>query len=146
MKKVHKNSAIIASLTILTFFISTALVEITGNKAYIILVKTYIVISLALLIPTIIITGITGNKLAQGRESVKIIQKKLLRTKIIAGNGIFILVPAAFLLWNLSANSDYGTFFIVIQLLEFIAAGTNITLMTFNMKDGMCLAKKPRGN
>ena len=59
--------------------------------------------------------------------------------KIIAANGILILLPSAIFLAMRAQASQFDTIFYAIQGLELIAGATNITLLSQNMKDGMAL-------
>lgn len=142
MKKIHKFSAIFALLLILTFFISTLMVEIFGSYGDIRLVKEYIFYALSLLIPAIITAGASGNFLAKNRKNAKIVQNKMRRMKIIAFNGIFFLVPSAVFLWYLSNQNQFGAEFVSVQVLEFVAGATNIYLMVKNARDGLRLKGK----
>ena len=62
--KIHAASATIALILISTFFLSSLVVEIIGEKSLILTVKTYIFYAIWILLPVMAIAGATGNKLA----------------------------------------------------------------------------------
>ncbi|KAA3608768.1 MAG: hypothetical protein D8M58_18700 [Calditrichaeota bacterium] len=137
--KAHVISAFIAFLTIALFFSSTIVVEIIGSPDSIYFVKKSILYGLLILIPAMMATGITGNLIAKNKKG-KLIQKKLTRLKIIASNGVLILIPCAFLLESLAGAGNYNEWFYSIQGLELIAGATNLYFLGLNMKDGFLLS------
>jgi hypothetical protein len=69
---------------------------------------------------------------------------KLRRMKIIAANGLLVLVPSAlFLNWRASAG-DFGAAYFAVQLIEFAAGGVNLALLGLNMRDGLRLSGRLR--
>mgnify|MGYP003109623425 CR=1 FL=1 len=138
--KLHAASATIALLLISTFFLSSLVSEIIGDKALIITVKTYIFYAIWILLPTMAIAGITGNKLAPNAKSGVIGMKKK-RMPFIAANGVLILIPAAIFLKNTAVSGTLDTTFYTVQIIELFAGFINISLMTLNLKDGLSLSK-----
>ena len=141
---VHRSSAIIATLCIGTFFVSSIVVEIFGSPETIATVKHLIVFpGLFILVPSIALTGATGFALT-GKRKGGLIDRKKKRIPFIAANGIIILVPSAIFLNHLAANQDFSSVFYIVQGLEFIVGGVNLTLMSLNMRDGLKLSGKLR--
>jgi hypothetical protein len=63
---------------------------------------------------------------------------------VIAGNGLLILVPAAIVLDRWAAAGVFDARFYVVQALELVAGGTNLTLRELNMRDGLRLSGRLR--
>ena len=139
--KAHAIAGLIALLTICTFWVSTMISEIFGSADQIILVKSTILLAMFILIPAIAITGASGFALG-GKWKLPQITKKKGRMKIIAANGILILLPAAFFLSARAQNNNFDAIFIAVQIIEMIAGAINIALILLNMRDGIALAKR----
>lgn len=135
-KLIHPIAGTIALLTILTFWLSTALSELFGSEATIIVVKTAIPWGFLLLVPAIAAAGGSGFALAGGRRS-GIVGAKLKRMPLIAANGILVLIPSALFLAAKAKAADFDTTFYAVQALELLARATNIGL---NMRDGLKLS------
>lgn len=134
--KLHKIFAIVAFATILSFWFSTLIVELFFNYEAITYVKSLIVFpGLFILIPSIIITGISGNIIAKKSKKKELIEKKKKRMPIIAILGAFILLPSAIYLDMLASQQIFDTKFYMIQVLELIAGATNSVLMFLNIRD-----------
>ncbi len=141
--KIHAISAFIAFLTIALFFISTVLVELTGDHSSIYFVKRGIVFGLFVLIPSMMVAGISGNLITKNKKG-KLIRKKLNRLKIIVFNGVVILVPCAFFLESMAGSGNFDEWFFGIQGLELAAGAINLILIGSNIKDGFLLSGRLR--
>lgn len=107
-----------------------------GNAAQIASVKIWIVSRLPMLVVSFIIVGASGYILTGGKPR-GLAAKKLQRMKIIAPNGIFILVPAAlFLRWK-AGNAELDSAFYTVQMIEIIAGTVNLILLGMSMRDGL---------
>ena len=62
--------------------------------------------------------------------------------KLIAANGLLILLPSAVFLAMRAQAGLFDTAFYTVQVLELAAGATNITLLGLNMRDGMQLRKR----
>jgi hypothetical protein len=141
-RKIHVAVSIIATLCIATFFTSTIIVELFGTKDQIVVVKGLILIpGLLILIPAMAATGGTGFALSKSRKGVLVDNKKK-RMPFIAANGIFILMPCAIFLEQWASIGVFDTKFYFVQGLELVAGATNLTLMGFNIRDGLTMAGK----
>lgn len=136
----HRISAVIAFLMILSFFTSTLVVELMADPASILQVKTYIANGIWFLIPLMAAVGITGHKMAPNVKKGPIGSKKK-RMPFIALNGLLILVPAALYLQHLASAGQFGTLFYAIQGLELVAGGVNLTLISLNIRDGLRITR-----
>ncbi len=136
IKILHPIAGAAALLTILTFWLSTAAVELFAGPAAVTAVKTAIPWGFLLLIPALMAAGLSGMRLGAGRRG-KLVDRKHRRMPFIAANGLLILVPSALFL---SARAQAGLFdatFYAVQALELIAGAANIVLLGLNMRDGL---------
>ncbi len=137
LKSIHKIFSIIAFLCISSFFMSTIIVEIFFDRVAIVNLKELIVYpGLFILVPSIIITAISGQKLATSYTDSKVIQRKQKRMPIIALNGIVLLIPCAIFLYIASNKNQFDILFYTVQSVELIAGCINLVLMGLNYRDG----------
>lgn len=137
-RTIHIVAGVTALLTISTFWTSTILSELFGSHDTIIVVKTSVLWGMLVLIPAMATAGATGNILGKGWRLPEV-ARKTKRMKIIAANGILILLPSAVFLAMRAQAGQFDMIFYTVQALELIAGATNITLLSLNMKDGMSL-------
>ncbi|MDP2609086.1 MULTISPECIES: hypothetical protein [unclassified Oceanobacter] len=145
LQQAHIWFARLAMALIVTFWGSTIVVELIGDPDLIYQVKNAIFYAIWLLVLAMAVTGISGAKLA-GTRSSGLIGRKKKRMRFVALNGVFILIPAAIYLRSLAAAGDFGSTFYTVQALELLAGAVNLTLMGFNIRDGLRLStatKKP---
>ena len=138
LKAIHPVAGVVALLTIATFWLSTALSDLFGSTAAVTAVKTAIPWGFLLLIPALAAVGGSGFAMAQGARD-GLIGAKRWRMPIIAANGIFVLVPSALFLAGKARAGQFDASFDVVQALELVAGGTNITLLGLNLRDGLRL-------
>lgn len=143
IKRLHLTAAVIGLLTILVFWTSTVLAELSGSESLIVLVKQTIPWGFLILVPALATAGITGFSMAKGATNARIKAKKR-RMPFIAGTGLLILIPAALYLDALATRGDIGSLFYAVQALELLAGATNITLMSLNLRDGLRLSHAVR--
>lgn len=134
-KVIHPVAGAIATLTIATFWLSTAVSELFASQATIVAVKTAIPWGFLLLVPALMAAGGSGFVLAKGRRGGPI-SAKLKRMPFIAGNGLLILVPAALYLAAKAKGGEFDTGFYMVQAIELAAGAANLTLLALNMRDG----------
>ena len=135
-KFAHPVAGVIALLTIATFWFSTAISELLASQSVIASVKTAIPWGFLLLIPALAAAGGSGFALAKGRRGA-LIEAKMKRMRIIAANGIVILIPSALFLASKARSGEFDTAFYAVQALELMAGATNVALLTRNMLDGL---------
>lgn len=139
--KLHAAAGTLALLTICTFWLSTILSELFGTAATIAMVKTAILYGMIILIPSLAIAGASGAALARGWRVAQVTAKAR-RMKMIAANGLLILLPSAIFL---AIRANAGTFddvFFAVQALELLAGAINITLLALNLRDGLALSRR----
>ncbi len=137
----HAASGTLALLLICTFWLSTALSEAFMSHAQIATVKTAILYGMALLIPCMITAGVTGAQLGKSWK-LPVVAAKSKRMRIIAMNGVLVLLPSAVFLAMRAQAGQFDTLFYGVQLIEIIAGAVNITLLGRNLKDGLSLRKR----
>ena len=91
----------------------------------------------------ILITGGSGFSLARGRHSPAIDRKRW-RMKIIAANGLLVLLPLAILLYRRADEGLLDGVFYAMQTLELLAGSTQLTLLALNFRDGRKLSRRKR--
>lgn len=138
---IHAAAGAIALMTITAFWTSTVLSEIFGDHACIATVKTAILWGMLILIPALATAGASGASLGKGWRLPQVAQKQK-RMKLIAANGLLVLLPSAIFLGLRAQAGVFDSLFYTVQGIELIAGAINITLLARNMKDGMALRSR----
>ncbi|MFC9475988.1 hypothetical protein ACFTS5_27705 [Nocardia sp. NPDC056952] len=133
--RIHPVAGAVGLLTVLTFWTSTVVSELSGSTAAIVAVKLAIPWALPILVLALAITGGTGFRLA-GKSAMPALLAKKRRMPFIAGNGLLVLIPSAITLAVLAGRAEFGPLFYGVQALELFAGATNIVLMSLNARDG----------
>jgi hypothetical protein len=137
--KAHALVGTIALLCIGTFWTSTLVSELFLGPDSVTAVKNGVLTAMWVLIPAMAATGGSGFVLARGRGG-RLVQAKTRRMKIIAANGLLILLPSAFFLARMANSGQFDALFYACQGLELIAGAANFTLLALNMRDGLRLS------
>jgi len=141
--KIHAAAGGIAMLTIATFWTSTVMSELFAPAAQIAQVKQMIVWGLLVLVPAMAAVGASGFAIG-GKWKGPVIAAKKRRMKIIAANGVLILVPAALYL-NMKAQAfAFDPAFYAVQAVELVAGAVNFALLGLNMRDGLRMTSRRR--
>jgi len=143
IQKLHAAAGALALLMIAGFWGATALTELVGDAHRITTVKTGILYGMVVMIPAMATAGITGAGLGRGMR-LPAVAVKLNRMKVIAGNGILILLPSAVFLALRAQAGQFDSGFVIVQTIELLAGAVNITLLGLNMRDGLRLAARRR--
>jgi hypothetical protein len=143
-KILHPLAGALAMLTIATFWLSTVFSELFGSQAVITSVKTAIPWGLLLLVPALAAAGGSGFALARERRGAALVASKMKRMRIIAANGILILIPSALFLASKATAGEFDAAFYAVQALELVAGATNLALLGLNMRDGLKLTSRLR--
>ena len=114
LKIVHPVAGMIATLTIATFWLSTAISELFLSEAAVVAVKTAIPWGFLILIPALAATGGSGFVWSKGQRQ-GLVGAKLKRMPFIALNGLLILIPAALFLASKARAGEFDTTFYVVQ-------------------------------
>lgn len=137
-RTIHPVAGSIALLMIVSFWLSTAISELTAGVATVTTVKTLIPWGFVILIPALIAAGGFGFRLGKTMRGPLVAAKKK-RMPFIAANGILVLIPAALYLSFKAQAGSFDAGFYTIQAIELIAGAANITLLGLNMRDGLRL-------
>lgn len=140
---IHAVAGAVAMLCILSFWTSTAVSELFLAQGAVVAVKQAILQGMLLLIPAMAVTGGSGFSLA-GSRSGRLVDTKRKRMKIIAMNGLLIMVPSAFFLSHKANAGEFDTVFYAVQMAELAVGVVQLTLMGLNFRDGLKLAGRLR--
>lgn len=141
--KLHGFFGAVALLCIGTFWASTVVSEAFLDLDSVTAVKNAILTGMWLLIPAMAATGGSGFSLASSRRG-RLVEVKARRMKIVAANGVLVLLPSAFVLASWANAGRFDGAFYALQTLELLAGAANITLLVLNMRDGLRLAGRLR--
>ena len=144
IRLIHPIAGAIAMVTIAAFWVSTVLAELSAPAATVTAVKSTIPWALLLLIPALLATGGSGLSLAKGRPRAGLVGTKMKRMRLIAANGLLVLVPSALFLASRAAAGDFDTAFYAVQALELSAGAANLVLLGLNMRDGLKMTGRLR--
>ena len=140
---IHPLAGALALLTIVTFWISTALSELFASQTTVAAIKTAIPWGFLILIPALIAAGGSGFALAQGGRG-GLVGTKIRRMPLIAVNGIVVLIPSALFLASKAGAAEFDASFYAVQALELVAGAINIVLLGLNMRDGFIMTRRIR--
>jgi hypothetical protein len=133
---IHPVAGALAILTITTFWLSTAVAELFASQAIVVSVKTAIPWGFLLLIPALMAAAGSGFALTKGRRG-GLVDAKIKRMRVIAANGILVLIPSALFLASKARAAEFDPGFYAVQALELAAGAVNIALLGLNMRDGL---------
>jgi hypothetical protein len=136
--RIHIAATITAVLTIVSFFISSLIAEISGDETIIRNVKEAILFLLPLLLVAMPASGITGSKLA-GKSQNRILLLKKKRMIFIFINGVTLIALACFLYYRSHHQTIDGVFWGA-QVAEFVLGLTNLILIGLNIRSGFQLS------
>lgn len=137
---IHPIAGLLAILTIITFWLSTAISELFASTSAIVAVKTTIPWGFLLLVPALVATSGSGLFLSKGERQGRV-GAKLKRMPFIAINGVLVLIPSALFLASKAKSGELDSTFYMVQTLELIAGAVNIILLGLNMRDGLALTQ-----
>lgn len=135
IKIIHPLAGASAISIIAIFWVSTIGSELFGDQAAVTAVKTAIPWGFILLVPSLAATGGTGFARARGRR-LPLLIAKITRMRVIAANGVVILIPSALFLAAKAKAAEFDASFYAVQILELAAGAVNLALLGFNMRDG----------
>lgn len=142
-RTLHAGAGMIAFALIAAFWTSTVASELFGTAETILAVKRAILVGLWLLVPAIALAGVSGMGMGRRRRDATA-RAKMRRMPVIAGNGLLILVPAAFFLEARAASGVFDAAFWAVQALELAAGAVNLMLIGANIRDGRAMARQRR--
>lgn len=139
----HRVAGGLAMFLVLSFWTSTIVSEVLLSHGAVAATKQAILYGLLLLVPSIALAGISGLFLARRRPGLAV-GPKAKRMRLIAANGVLIMLPAAFYLFHKAAAAEFDATFYVVQALELLAGAIQLSLMARNYRDGVLLARRGR--
>ncbi len=110
LKRLHPIAGIVGFITILAFWLSTVVSELSGSADMITAVKQAIARGFLILAPALAATEASGFRLAGGSSEPRIARKKR-RMRFIPGNGVLILIPAVLCLGKLASLGELDALF-----------------------------------
>ena len=140
---IHAAAGVVAMLTVLTFWMSTAISELFFSQEAIAVVKQAILYGMLVLIPAMAITGASGFSLG-GKRKGRLVDDKKWRMRIIALNGLLVMLPSAFFLDGKASVGELDGPFYVVQPIELSVGLAQLFLMGKNFRDGLRLAGRLR--
>ncbi|ETA53376.1 hypothetical protein [Ponticoccus alexandrii] len=140
---VHPIAGMAAGALIVGFQAATIRAELSGSLAEIRAVKEGVLYALPVLAICLMTVGGSGRALA-GPRPKGVAQRKRDRMKLIAANGLIVLVPAAvFLHWR-AQTVGVDAVFQAVQAVEIVAGLTNLVLIGRSARDGLRLSGRLR--
>lgn len=143
IRRLHILAGVTGFIIILGFWSLTVLSHLVGGEAAVVAVKRAIPWGLPVLIPALMLTGISGMRMGR-HATIPQIAAKRRRMPVIALNGLLVLVPSALYLAHAVETRPDGTGFVAIQMVELAAGALNIMLMGLNIRDGRVAARMRR--
>lgn len=137
--KLHGLAGGLALLCIGAFWVSTLISELFLSTASVTAVKNAILSAMWVFIPAMAITGASGFALSRQRKG-RLVDVKMRRMRIIAANGLIVLLPCALALAMMASGGRFDTIFYSVQVLELLAGAVNFSLLALNMRDGLRLS------
>ena len=142
-RMVHAIAGTLATLLVAAFLGVTLYAELTMDEALIAETKRLILYGLCLLIPAMAVTGGSGFSLAKARVG-GIVDTKKKRMRLVAANGLLVLLPSAIWLHVLASAGNFGTTFFVVQGVEIVGGLLQLYLLGRNFRDGLKLSGRLR--
>lgn len=140
----HAGLGSLALALIALFWSATVLSELAGDPLWIARVKTAILWGMGVLVPCLIATAGSGHRLAGSSVHPAIVAKRR-RMRLIALNGLLVLLPSALFLAGRAEAGRFDTVFVAVQAVELLAGATNLWLMGCNLRDGLEMrVRRPR--
>lgn len=143
IRAIHAVAGGLGPAIIAVFMASTVAVEVAGDVAAVVAVKRAIAWGLLLLVPVLATAGGTGFRLAGGAKAGPA-ARKAARMRVVAANGVLVLVPAALFLAGRAAAGRFDGLFYAVQAAELLAGATNLVLLGLNLRDGLAMAARRR--
>ncbi|MCU7852743.1 MAG: hypothetical protein KZQ80_11065 [Candidatus Thiodiazotropha sp. (ex Monitilora ramsayi)] len=138
----HRTGAIISTVCLEVFFLSSLFVVIQGEPESIVMVKSLIAMpGLLIFIPAIAVAGATGLSFSTSKSGCIVGQKRK-RMPFIGISALLILLPAAVVLNLWASVGSFDNRFYLLQALELVAGVITIVLMIMNIRAGRKLKRK----
>lgn len=134
--KLHAMLGALALSCIAAFWASTIFCELFLDEAIVVAVKNAILSAMWILIPAMAAAGASGFALARRRKG-RLVDAKMRRMRVVAANGLLVLLPSAFALAAMANAGRFDSVFYAVQTVELVAGAVNLGLLAMNMRDGL---------
>ena len=141
IRSIHPIAGLLAMGMIALFMLSTLLAEASGSSAAILMTKRGIVMALPVLILALAATGGSGYRRAR-KPLAGATRRKLGRMRIIAANGLMLLVPCAVFLMVRAGTGRLDGVFFAVQVVELVAGAVNLALLAANFREGLKMRRR----
>jgi len=133
---VHRLAAIAAFGIIASFMIATIVSEFNGDHELIAIVKKSIYFTIPFLVIFMVITVVSGRKLASSYQHNPYVESKAKRMKWIGLNAFIFLIPLAVVLHLFAESGRIDTTFYLLQLVEIVFGIINLYLFVKMFREG----------
>lgn len=141
--RIHAVAGTLALVLVAAFWWSSLVSELFLSAEAVVAVKRAIVYGIVFLIPMLMVAGGSGFALSRARKGNLVATKKV-RMRFIALNGLLVLAPSAVFLHGKAAAGQFDLAFIVVQTVELVAGAAQMTLLVWNLRDGLRLSGRLR--
>lgn len=142
-RMIHAVAGTLAMALVAAFLGGTLYAELTMDEALVLETKRAILYGICLLVPAMAIAGGSGFSLARGRAG-GIVDAKMKRMRLVAANGLLVMLPSAVWLYFLAAEGRFGALFLVVQGVEIAGGLFQLYLLGRNFRDGLKLTGRLR--
>ncbi|MGB0129123.1 MAG: hypothetical protein WBP72_15895 [Rhodocyclaceae bacterium] len=143
VKLIHACAGAVAFATILAFWSSTLIAELFLSNTAVMATKQAILYGMWLLVPSIALTGASGVVLARRRPG-QFADRKKVRMRLIAANGLVILIPASLYLASKASQGQFDGAFYSVQVLEVLVGAAQLFLMGRSFREGLAFSRQGR--
>lgn len=135
----HGLAGSVALACIASFWTSTLVSELFLDEASVVAVKNAILAAMWILVPAMALTGASGFAIGR-RHKGRLVATKMRRMRVIAANGLLVLLPSAFALASMANAGRFDGMFYGVQVVELLAGAVNVVLLALNLRDGLRLS------
>ena len=139
----HVAAGTLAMLLVTAFLVGTIYAEFTMDHVLVAETKRLILYGICLLIPAMAIVGGSGFSLGRGRVG-GIVDAKKKRMRIIAANGLVVMLPSAVWLDMKASGAHFDASFVIVQCIEVAGGLVQLYLLGRNFRDGLKLSGRLR--
>ena len=143
LRRLHAVAGFLALLALLSFWLATVVAEGFLDRPAVAAVKGAIVCGLLVLIPAIATAGMTGAALSRGRAGPAAVKTR--RMRVLAANGVLVMIPAALFLNAKAEAGELDGLFFLIQAAELTVGTVQIAFMAMNLRDGLRMSGRLGG-
>ncbi|TNF59414.1 MAG: hypothetical protein EP306_10930 [Burkholderiales bacterium] len=140
----HAAAGTLAMLMVSAFWTATLVSELFLDAQAVTAVKQAIAkYGIACLVLAMAATGGSGFALGRGRQG-RLLEEKTQRMRLIAANGLLVMVPCAIYLAVKAGAGEFDTPFYTVQAIELLVGLVQMTLLARNFRAGLRLSGRLR--